>query len=122
VSPFSGAVAVVAGGRSGIGRSVCAYRRSVCAYLGRRGGVVVVVDRDLDAAHRTGRLVVAGGGQAQAMVADVAREEEVRAVADKSVEQIWNEIHEARQSGGSSWAVAVTRHRTETRDGTTPDR
>lgn len=64
-------VAVVTGGGGGIGRAIA--RRFASA-----GHEVVVVDRDGDAAAVTVDAVVAGGGRARAVVADVTRAEDVR--------------------------------------------
>lgn len=69
-------VAIVSGGGSGIGRAV-ALR------LAARGAIVGVLDRDAEGAAGTVARIVAAGGQAQALRADVSRSAEVEtAVAD----------------------------------------
>jgi 2-hydroxycyclohexanecarboxyl-CoA dehydrogenase len=58
-------VAVVTGGASGMGLSICQQ-------LARRGHRVAVLDVDSDAAHRTAEDLRAGGADAMACAVDVA--------------------------------------------------
>lgn len=62
--------AVVTGGGSGIGRAFCLA-------LARRGGRVLVADIHLPSAEETADLVRAAGGQAAAVLCDVANREHV---------------------------------------------
>ncbi len=80
--PFQldGAVAVVTGGGSGIGRA------SAMAFA-RRGARVVVGDIDRERAQATAAAIVETGGEALAVRADVAREEDLVAVRDQAVAQ-----------------------------------
>jgi len=77
---FTGKVAIVTGGASGIGRALCQE-------LGRHGAFVVAADVNDPGAERTATMVTAGGGAAtavhldvtdaagvEALVAEVARE------------------------------------------------
>jgi NAD(P)-dependent dehydrogenase (short-subunit alcohol dehydrogenase family) len=75
VSPFFDAVAVVTGGGSGIGQSICAY-------LARHGARVVIVDRNLDEAKRTESSIRSRGGHGEAVFADVARPQDIQSVVD----------------------------------------
>jgi NAD(P)-dependent dehydrogenase (short-subunit alcohol dehydrogenase family) len=61
---FEGKVAIVTGGASGIGQSICTY-------LGRQGAQVVIADRNLDGAEETAASIAAEGGRAEAAYVDV---------------------------------------------------
>ncbi len=63
----TGAVALVSGGGSGIGRAACQR-------LAADGAAVVVADLNGDSAARTVALIEAAGGRATAVVADIASE------------------------------------------------
>jgi NAD(P)-dependent dehydrogenase (short-subunit alcohol dehydrogenase family) len=67
-------VAVVTGGASGIGRSICL----ALASHGARG--VVVADVDAEGAAQTAADIEAGGHRALAVPADMSREEDVKAL------------------------------------------
>lgn len=69
--------AVITGAGSGLGRSFAVE-------LGRRGGRVVCSDIDLASAQQTVRAVEAVGGRALAVRCDVARESEVRSLANEA--------------------------------------
>lgn len=71
-------IAIITGGGSGIGREACRLFAS-------EGATVIVADRDLDAARTVAEDIVAKGGKAEAIVADVAREEDVKAMVEKTV-------------------------------------
>jgi 2-hydroxycyclohexanecarboxyl-CoA dehydrogenase len=75
-------VAVVTGGASGMGRSVCIH-------LARGGHSVVVTDVDADGAKRVAEEIVAGGGRAQACQMDVT---------DRA--QVDDAVHTARKEFG----------------------
>jgi NAD(P)-dependent dehydrogenase (short-subunit alcohol dehydrogenase family) len=61
---FEDKVAIVTGGASGIGRSICAY-------LGRHGAQVVVADRNPEGAQETAASISAQGGRAEVATVDV---------------------------------------------------
>jgi NAD(P)-dependent dehydrogenase (short-subunit alcohol dehydrogenase family) len=61
---FEGKVAIVTGGASGIGKSICTY-------LGRHGAQVVVADRHPDGAEETAAAILVEGGRAEAAYVDV---------------------------------------------------
>jgi NAD(P)-dependent dehydrogenase (short-subunit alcohol dehydrogenase family) len=79
-APFSDKVALVTGGGSGIGRA--ASQR-----LAVEGARLVVADIDLPAAERTVELIAARGGQAVAICADIASEQDNRAMFDLAEER-----------------------------------
>lgn len=66
--------AVVTGAGSGLGRAFCLE-------LAARGARIVAADINLPSAEETARLVAGAGGEAVARSADVARPEEVEALA-----------------------------------------
>ena len=75
---LSGKVAIITGAGSGIGSEATRLFSS-------EGAVVAVADRDMAAAERVAADVVASGGQAHAIRADVAREADVQALIDEVV-------------------------------------
>jgi meso-butanediol dehydrogenase / (S,S)-butanediol dehydrogenase / diacetyl reductase len=74
-SQFTGSTVLITGGGHGIGRA-CARR------FARAGACVVVVDRDLEGAEETCRLVRRDLGTARALWADVSQEREVADVVE----------------------------------------
>jgi short-subunit dehydrogenase len=64
---LDGKIAIVTGGGSGIGRSICTY-------LARRGVHVVVADRNLEGAQETESLIRTAGGSAESQRVDVANQ------------------------------------------------
>lgn len=70
-------VAMVTGGGSGMGRSVCLH-------LAQRGDAVAVVDRDADAAEHVAEEIRSAGGTAGALETDVSD----RAQVDETVAEI----------------------------------
>lgn len=74
---FSGRVAVVTGGASGVGKCICTR-------LAEQGAHVVIVDIDPGRIEATcAELEGTGSGRVLGMACDVTREEEVRALADE---------------------------------------
>jgi NAD(P)-dependent dehydrogenase (short-subunit alcohol dehydrogenase family) len=74
-----GLAAIVTGGGGGIGRGISEA-------LATHGAGVVVVDRDAERAHHTVATITAGGGSAQAVVADVGDD----GVAGQVVADAWD--------------------------------
>ena len=75
-NPFNGSIAIVTGGASGIGRSLCLG-------LAERGAVVVVADIDAESAGRTAEEIARAGGTARAVGLDVADENAVFRAVDR---------------------------------------
>jgi NAD(P)-dependent dehydrogenase (short-subunit alcohol dehydrogenase family) len=73
-------VAVVTGGASGIGRSLC------LAFAGQGAAGVVVADVDMPGAEEVAAEVIARGGRALAVRADMTREGDVRALAGQATD------------------------------------
>lgn len=77
---FAGKIAVVTGGASGIGRSICSY-------LGRHGATVVVADRSLEGACEVQAAIEAAGGRAEAVRVEVSDEASVKLLVDGVAER-----------------------------------
>ena len=78
---FSGQVAIVTGGATGIGRT---YAKAFAL----RGAAVAVVDLDHDCARDTAAQIESAGGTALAVRADVASEEETMRAIEQIVDQL----------------------------------
>jgi NAD(P)-dependent dehydrogenase (short-subunit alcohol dehydrogenase family) len=78
MSAFTGTVAVVTGGASGIGRALCEA-------LARRGARVVVADRNAAGADEVARASAALGGQARGAAVDVTDADAVEHLIDETV-------------------------------------
>ena len=78
MSAFTGKVAIVTGGASGIGRALC---QALCA----RGAEVIVADINLEPAQRLASELSAGGGRAHAAHVDVTNREQVQAMVAATV-------------------------------------
>jgi NAD(P)-dependent dehydrogenase (short-subunit alcohol dehydrogenase family) len=74
---FTGKVAIVTGGASGIGRALCEQ-------LGERGATVVVADVNKAGAEKVVSSISAAGGVATPAHTDVSKEEEVRELIDRT--------------------------------------
>ena len=70
---YKGKIAIVTGGGSGIGRTICIY-------LAERGAHVVAADRNLDSAQVTESMIRSAGGSAESLRVDVANQEEVESL------------------------------------------
>src|SRR5690242_4304583 len=73
---FDGRVAVVTGAASGIGRATAAR-------LAREGAAVALVDRDEAGAEAVAATIAGGGATARAYRCDIARSDDVAAVATR---------------------------------------
>ena len=71
-------VALVTGAGVGIGRAIAVT-------MAREGAQVVVADLNLDTAQETVDLIVAQGGQAIPVIADVSNEEQVAAMVEQAI-------------------------------------
>jgi len=76
---FTGKVAFVTGGASGIGRAAALA-------FAREGARVVVADVSEEGNQETARMIEAQGGRALAVRCDVTRAEDVKAALDRTVE------------------------------------
>jgi NAD(P)-dependent dehydrogenase (short-subunit alcohol dehydrogenase family) len=75
---FTGRIAIVTGGGSGIGRALCAE-------LARRGATVVVADRSRERAEEAAGQIAEQGGRATSAVVDVAAEDQVKRLVEAAV-------------------------------------
>jgi NAD(P)-dependent dehydrogenase (short-subunit alcohol dehydrogenase family) len=80
MNTFKDRIAVVTGGASGIGRTLCEQ-------LGQRGAVVIVADIDMEGAGKVASAINGTGGKARASHLDVTREEDVQKVIDETVSE-----------------------------------
>lgn len=90
----NGGVALVTGGGAGIGRGIA------CLFA-REGAKVVVVDLNGEGAKQTVEAIVAQGGEAAAHVADVADEDAVVAMIERTVE-LYGRLDYAANNAGVS--------------------
>jgi NAD(P)-dependent dehydrogenase (short-subunit alcohol dehydrogenase family) len=91
-APFSGKVALVTGGGSGIGRAVAQA-------LAGQGATVVVAGRTRASLEETAEEIRAGGGHADAVTADVTRAGDVADLVDQTVARHGG-LHVAVNSAG----------------------
>jgi 3-oxoacyl-[acyl-carrier protein] reductase len=97
-----GAVAIVTGGATGIGRAVCLD----LARAGARG-IVVNYSRSAAEAEATVEELTALGAEAVAVKADVARESEVKALIAEAVER-FNRLDVLVNNAGTTRFIPVT--------------
>ncbi len=76
---FAGKVAVVTGGAMGIGGATA---RRLAAY----GACVLIADIDLDGAQANAERIIAAGGVAEAMAADMGKHHEIAAMVRRAVD------------------------------------
>jgi NAD(P)-dependent dehydrogenase (short-subunit alcohol dehydrogenase family) len=77
---FSGKVALITGGSTGIGRATALA-------FGRAGAAVVLASRDAEAGDEVTRLINDRGGRAVHHVADVSRDQEVAALVQTAIDR-----------------------------------
>ncbi len=97
-SSFSGKVALVTGGGSGIGEAIARL-------IAQRGAKVVLTDIDLDAAQKVVKSIEEAGGEATAFRHDVAKAEESEAAVRHAVETFGG-LHYAVNNAGIGGAQA----------------
>ena len=85
--------AVVTGGSRGIGRAISLELASAGAR------VVLTCQRDLERAEETAEEIRAAGGQAAALVMDVLKPEEIKAMADRVGDGLRRRRHPRQQRG-----------------------
>jgi NAD(P)-dependent dehydrogenase (short-subunit alcohol dehydrogenase family) len=83
---LDGKVAIVVGAGQTPGDTI-GNGRATAILFAREGAKVLLVDRRLDSARETQEMIVAEGGEAAAIEADVTREDDCAAVASACVEQ-----------------------------------
>lgn len=74
-----GKVAVITGAASGMGRAIAIL-------YGREGAKVVAADLNLSGAQETAAQIVSQGGEAIAVLTDVAKEEDIQSMIDSAVQ------------------------------------
>ena len=100
IHDFSGKVALVTGGGSGIGEAIALH-------LAKAGAKVVVSDLDLAAAQRVTDAAIAAGGTAKAAGGDVGVAAEVEALVQNAVDSFGG-LHFAVNNAGIGGPAAPT--------------
>jgi NAD(P)-dependent dehydrogenase (short-subunit alcohol dehydrogenase family) len=80
MNTFKDRIAIVTGGASGIGRTLCEQ-------LGQRGAVVIVADINLEGAGEVASSINGKGGEARTSHLDVTREEDVQKLIDETASE-----------------------------------
>ena len=96
---FEGRVAVVSGAGRGVGRALTLA-------MAADGARVVVNDIDSEPAHRTVEEVTAAGGQAVAVVGDVAEPGVAECIAQEAAER-YGDLHIVATCAGWNWDAEV---------------
>ena len=102
---MQGRTCLVTGATSGIGRATAIA-------LGAMGATVLVHGRSADRAEEVRSRILAGGGNAEVLLADLASQREVRQVA-RDVEERWGQLHVLVNNAG----VDLGNERQVTEDG-----
>ena len=92
MAQFTGKVALVTGGGSGIGEAICKE-------LATKRASVVVTDINLEAAQRVAKEIVDAGGTASAVRQDTARKEDSEMVVRHAVDT-YGALHFAVNNAG----------------------
>lgn len=79
-------IAIVIGGGQTAGETVGNGRATALAFA-REGATVVVVDREAQSAQETAQQIIAEGGQAWSIAADIAREDDIRHMVDAVIKR-----------------------------------
>ncbi len=102
-------VAVIAG--AGVIREGLGNGRATALLFAREGAKVVAVDKNLESAEETVRLIKEAGGEATALKADVTKEKEARSVIESTVARygrldiLFNNVGIAFMKGGPGLRV-----------------
>src|SRR5438128_1187807 len=83
---LEGKVAIVTGAGQTPGETI-GNGRATALLLAREGSKVLLVDRDIDAARKTGKMIAAEGGEAAPSLADVTKSDDCSSMVDACVEQ-----------------------------------
>ncbi len=74
----NGRVAIITGGASGIGKSICAY-------LAQRGTKVIIADQNPEAAQETEAFIASKGGNAKAVHVDVSNPQDMKSLIENTL-------------------------------------
>lgn len=85
VYDFSDEVAIITGAGSRMKGEV-GNGSATAVLIARYGGRVAIVDRNLEAGEETKRMIEAGGGKAEVVLADVTVDAECKTAVAKTVE------------------------------------
>lgn len=102
MSGFTGKVAIVTGGTSGIGRA------TAVAYA-REGAKVVVAGRREAEGEETVRLIGKEGGDGIFVATDVTKETDVKNLVGRTLEKIWPPRRRLQQRGNRARTDAAAR-------------
>ncbi|NIV91681.1 SDR family NAD(P)-dependent oxidoreductase [candidate division KSB1 bacterium] len=80
MKPFQDKVAIVTGGASGMGRTICVY-------LAKHGSRVAIADCNPDGARETKSLITSNGGRARSVRVDVADPQNVESMIKNTMEE-----------------------------------
>ena len=75
---FVNKVAIVTGGASGIGKSICVY-------LARHGTKVIIADHNLDGAQETESFITSNGGYGKAVCIDVSNPQDMESLIENTM-------------------------------------